>query len=422
MKIDIIKILKMIKDKGFFEVVLSTTMVKALMFLSAMFLPRFLNIGDYAKLTYAETLINYFLLISGMGMSSALLKYCSEKNVSEERKKGYYISTTVIGTCFNVLISIIFILIIQNINLKIKGTNTIAILMLGIPFVSYIFQNIQYFLRALFKNKAYANLTLFYTILYVGLQILLAIKIGINGVIIARYFAYVFCIFCGLLCIKKYLKIKTEWPKTGEYREIIVFSATLLGGSFFSTALINNEVFLIGSFFNETYLANYKVASYVLQICVFFVEAIMIFAIPYFSRHAKEKKWIWKNFKKIFILNLVLMTGVVVFLSVISKYLVLFIFGEKYLNSIKIIYILLLAAYAQTVLRAIPGNILAFVGGEKYTLGINTVTCLIHIVIDVILFRILGERVAGVGLIIAYTFSGICMIVKLRSLCNEGNK
>ena len=48
-----------LKGKGFFEILISSTLVKVIMFLSAMFLPRFLSVSDYGILTYAETILNY---------------------------------------------------------------------------------------------------------------------------------------------------------------------------------------------------------------------------------------------------------------------------------------------------------------------------------------------------------------------------
>ena len=119
----LVKYIKKAKNKGFFEIVLSSTIVKALMFLSAMFLPRFLSVSDYALLTYTETIIQYFLLISGLGLSSVILKYCSPQDVLIEEKRGYFSYTTVLGTGFNFVVALCFVVASLIVTYKIDGAN-----------------------------------------------------------------------------------------------------------------------------------------------------------------------------------------------------------------------------------------------------------------------------------------------------------
>ena len=80
-------LLKKVKQRGFFEIVFSSAIVKVLMFLSAMFLPRFLPVDDYGRLTYAETILNYFMIFSGLGLTAATMKYCAIAKEISERKK-----------------------------------------------------------------------------------------------------------------------------------------------------------------------------------------------------------------------------------------------------------------------------------------------------------------------------------------------
>ena len=100
----ILYLLRKISNKGFFEIVFSSTIVKALMFMSAMFLPRFLTIDDYAILTYSETIINYFLAFTGLGLSTSVLKYCSIETISKQKEKGYLKFSIKTGSLFNIVI------------------------------------------------------------------------------------------------------------------------------------------------------------------------------------------------------------------------------------------------------------------------------------------------------------------------------
>lgn len=411
--------IKYIKDKGFFDIVVSTTLTKALMFLSAIFLPRFLTVNDYAELTYAETMLSYLLLLSGMGLSQATLKYCV--NVDDKKKKGLLIKTTSIGLGFNVLVLLVACIVVNFIDVPFEQSKHLFVMMLGIPFFSHLFQNFQCYLRADFENRKYAILSIVYTVLLVVLQILFAVQSGSKGVVYARYISYIACTIIAFFMLYNLKNVKACAITRQEIRSIIIFAVAILIGNFFSTALVNNEMLFVSNFFNDKLLtSNFKVASYFLQICIFITEAIMIFVLPYFAKNINDRSWTWNTFKKLFFYNAVGMTIIILAIALISKRLVFFIWGEQYIGAVTYIKVILLTAWSTTVLRAIPGNVLAFVGGEKYTLIINLVTCIIHIGVDYMLFKYIGANAIGFGLALAYAISGLAMIFTLRGICKKG--
>lgn len=412
--------LKKLKNKGFFEIVLSSTLVKAIMFLSAMFLPRFLSVEEYGTLTYSESIVNYILMASGLGLSSATLKYCIITDSMKE-KKGILYATSIVGTLFNLFVIIGACILFNLITLRIKGTNEIILAMIGLVLLSFIFQNMQIYMRANFRNKLYAILSICYTVIYVGLQILLAIFKGVAGVVMARYISYVICLILAILMLRKVCYGEVYWPSKKKILNMIKFSAALLIGNVFSMAIANNEIILVGQIFSDkTLVANYRVGAYILQICLFIVESLVLFALPHFVKNMNDKRWLWANFKKLFLGNLFVMLIFTMVLFVGAKYVILLIWGDKYLGALPIMRTLLVAAFVLTVFRAISGNILGSIGEEKYTLKINLVTCVLHISFDLFFYNFFGPRCVGSGLIVAYSFSGLCMTRRLWRVCKDG--
>lgn len=401
-----------LKGKGFVEIIFSTTLVKAIMFLSAMFLPRFLTKPDYGSLSYAETMVNYYLLLSGLGLNQAALKFCvAEKD--PEKKKGIFGATLAIGTLFNLVAAAVFIVIIYFTRFDIPDSRRLTFSMVGIPFFSFIFQDFQFYLRAHFMNRKYSIVSLIYTILYVGAQILLAILVGVYGVVFARYFAYPICIGLCIYFAKEFVSIKFKWPSKAMIKKIIVFSIALLMGSFFSQMVLNNESLFIGRYFKDSeVVANFKVATCFIQICVFFVDAVAVFIIPYFAKNSNNPKWLYTNFKKIYFYIMIFMTAAILFLMLTSKWIVLLVWGKDYLSGVGMVRLLLVAAWCQTALRAIPMHVLAFVGEEKYLVVVHILTCVVHAVTDYFIFNNLGGDYIGAGLIIAYLFSGLGMTIR----------
>ena len=407
-----LEIIQRLKGKGFIEIILSTTLVKAIMFLSAMLLPRFLPRQDYGTLSYAETMINYYLMLTGLGLSQATMKFCTSET-DPQKKNSIFGSTLVIGTAFNALAAIVFFCIILVSQFEIPDTRRLTLSMIGIPFLSFIFQDFQFYLRAHFENKKYALISVIYTFLYVGTQIALAVLVGVYGVVFARYLAYPICIVLCIYFSRKLFSFRFRWLPAKEIKRILLFSITLLMGSFFSLAVLNNETLFIGNYFKDPEtIANFKVSTFFIQICVFFADAIAVFIVPYFAKNINRKKWLFVNFKKIYFYTMMLMTAVVVFLAVTSKWIVLLIWGDQYLSSTKLVRVLLVAAWCQTTLRSVPMNVLAFIGEEKYTVAVHIITCIMHAGVDYLLFRYFGESSIGFGLIFAYALSGLAMTAK----------
>ncbi|MBM6804453.1 oligosaccharide flippase family protein, partial [Mediterraneibacter glycyrrhizinilyticus] len=106
---------KTIKEKlqsliagGFFHIFIGNTLVKMIAFVSSIVIVRLVNKNDYAYLTYADNLYNYAISFAGLGMSSAILKYCATA-ASKEEDKAYFNFAMKYGTIFEALLSLIVV-------------------------------------------------------------------------------------------------------------------------------------------------------------------------------------------------------------------------------------------------------------------------------------------------------------------------
>ena len=319
---------------------------------------------------------------------------------------------------FNLVLATVGFVSLKFICFKIDGTEQLLKFMLAIPIASFIFQNIQLYLRADFENKKYAIITLIYTLCFVGFQIGAAIIYGVEGVIFARYFAYGICIIILLIFIRDLFLVRINNTKVIGIKEMVEFSLGVLVANFFSTAMLNNETLLVGNYFSQpVLLANYKVASYALQICNFFSESLVIFLTPYFAKYSNNRKWLWKKTRSVLLLNGIMMSVIILGLFIWAKYVVLMFWGSKYMSAVPIMRVLLIAALFQTVIRAIPGNMLPYIGGLAYNVKINIITCCFHFLFTCIVFKYFGEKFIGVGIVAAYFVSGVYGFIHARRLC-----
>jgi len=173
---------------------------------------------------------------------------------------------------------------------------------------------------------------------------------------------------------------------------------------------------------DEAIQADYAAASYITIAAQLLLQSLTIFIYPYFVKHIHDKQWIWSKFKKIFALNAAVMIPVHIVLLLCSKWIILLLSGDKYLNAVPIMNMLLIASLSQTIFRGLAGNILVGVGQENFNLVINFIFTIIHYFLDLWAIKTYGIQGAAIALIIVYTISGIVMCLRLRSVCKTGIK
>lgn len=412
-----------IKEKGFFHIIISSSLVKIISFVSAMFLPRLLSKSDYGVLVYVDNIRNYFLMFNALGITNATLRYCvQEKN--EEKKKGIFIYSLKKGLLIDLIIFIFSIIFYLFVDFQFESSRTYLLLMSLLPILLFIYEDFQLYLRALFANKEYSILSFVYSILMVVAQITLAILSGILGVIWGRYIAVVLSIFIGYILIKQTGNQKKAfiYPDKKTQKSFLKFGFVMMITNMSSYILQLNETFILGWVLkDETELAVYKVASYILTISLFVMQAVVTFVFPYFVKHIDDKKWIWEKFKKISIMNFGAMLLIHACLIVLTPLIIEILYGPKYYDAIPIMRLLLVASFGQAVFRMLPGNVLAGIGEEKFNLKINVISMIVHFCIDYICVSNFGIMGSAIALVVVYYLTGIVMIFYLRKICKKEN-
>ncbi|MEG1303340.1 MAG: oligosaccharide flippase family protein, partial [Lachnospiraceae bacterium] len=422
---NLLKKIKLLKEnlvsKGFFHIIISSSLVKIVSFISAMFLPRFLSKSDYGMLTYIDNIRNYVLLFNAIGISNATIRYCATDE-SDEKKKGYFIASLIIGILFDLFLILVSILGFIVIPFPFSGAKTLLIATSFLPLLAFLFEDIQFLLRACLENQKYSLISFIYSTVMVVLQISMACLWKLNGIVMARYISLVFCVFIGWILIKdiRLIKSKAIMPHKKQVIKMIKFGIVMLVGNSLSLIMQLNETFIIGQVLkDETALADYKVASYILTISLFILQSVVVFIFPYFVKHADDKEWIWNKFKKVFFLNAAVMIPIHIVLFICSRLFIVIIFGENYISAVPLMRMLLIASLAQALFRALSGNILAGIGEEKFNLKINIIFTILHVIIDFTAIKFFGLNGAAIALTVVYFISGIVMIYHLRKVCKK---
>lgn len=411
-----------LKKKGFFHIIAGSTLAKIAGFVSAFFLPRFLPTkADYGLLTYVDTIRNYVMLFNGLGIANATLRYCAHDD-TDENKKGVFLASLKIGILADLVIIALTVVIFLFVPFQYEQSNGLLLFSSFMPLFYFLFNDIQLLLRATFENQRYSIYNFTYSFLLMAFQIVFALLWGVSGVMVGRYLSMGICVVLGFLLIRDLplMKTKAVPPNREETTQLFRYGIVMLTASAASQVMNYNETFIVSAVLNDAVqVAEYKVAANILPISLFLLEAILVFVLPYFIQHIKDKKWIWENYKKLFWINGAVMTVLHIGLYLFAGVFIYVVAGQRYLNAVPLVRMFLIASWIQAVFRGIAGNILAVTGEEKFNLKVNVFFVLVHAVVDYAAIKTLGLYGAAIAMILVYLLSGMVMTLHLRNVCQR---
>lgn len=411
-----------LKRNGFFHVILSSSLVKVVSFISAIFLPRI--IGDkvaFGLLSYVDNIRSYILMFNGLGVTYSIIYYCAKEN-NERKRSGYFASILKLGfviDAFVVLLTIILTLVLPE---TFSGQKELMLASSFICVFFLFFEGIQLYLRACLKNNYYSYLNATYTVLMVVLQIAAAFFSGVTAVVWIRYLALGISVALGIVLLSKSQLYTSDYikPDKKELLEIFKYGFITMLATASSTVMSLNETQLLAMFtVDEGIVADYKVASYMFLISTFLSQSVAICIFPYFSKNRDNKDWVWKNYKKAMLYNGVVMIFIHIALWFLAEPFVLIAFGEEYINSVVFMKLLIIASFGQTVFRMLTGNVLSAIGKQKFNLAVNIVSIIVHFAVCYLFMSRFGGYGLIAGPICVYYLSGIVMCLYLRKVLTK---
>lgn len=416
--------IKRLVEKGFFHIFIGNTLIKCVSLCSAIFLPRILVPESiYGMLTTIDNVIAYLILINGIGLSNSVLRFCSMKDDAKE-KTAIFRFCLKFGILANLAILAIYIPLILFSPLFQSTTygavKAYLLLSCVIPVFTFVQDIAILYMRANLLNRAYSKVSVTYTIIYAGLQILLAWFFSLKGVFIGRYIALSISVFFCFLILLRHHTLEHEsalLPKS-EKKEIVLYGLGAMVANLFSLIMPQNETLVVNLVLQDlTTTAYYKAASMIPSNLQYIATSVVVFIFPYFAKKTGNGEWIRKNTIRVILGMLALMVPIIVVGYVLSPLVIRIIYGASYTPAIDIMKPMWIAFGINAVLRIPVGNILAALGELRFNLILSTVISIIHLILDYFFISQIGIGGAAYALMVTYAVSGICSIIYVLYKC-----
>lgn len=386
-------ILMKLKTTGFFSIFLASVFGKVVVFLANIILARLLSKSDYGLYAYIFNCFSILTLLGDFGTSSAAMQYISENINSEKEQFKYLKYSVVIGSLLSIVSGLLIVTSPLFYPYTIDESAGIVQLFFLIPFITTIANIFAIILRAHQKNKQFA----LYNFLTVFVNYLLLVPLtclmGIKGVVYATYGYHIFAAIYAIYLSRHYLKnfFHKYTIKAKEKIEFIKFSFIMQVNITLSHLLLIIDTFVIGLIISDSNtIATYKVANSIPQALAFIPTCVVIYILPYFIKHNKERKWLNTNIKKIIIYGSVVYGIFAGGLILFSNLIITILYGAQYKEAVLPFCILILGFYFNATFTVPCSSIMQGLRKVNVNLIISVISLVLNLILNFIFINIFG--------------------------------
>lgn len=404
------KKVEILTKKGLFHILGTNIVNNVITFFTNIFIVRFLTKGQYGVFSYANNALSLFGLVSGIGLTSGILQFCSEKR-NENEKYSLFKHGIKLGICVNFILSMCMFIYSLYGNIAIKESAKYIQQLMFLPIFMIIYEFMTILLRVKKENKKYARLLNINTILYFVFSCTGAYLYGITGTIMGRYIALALSVCVGFfICKNDIIKIiNSNRLMNNARKDLIKYSIISCGSNSISQLLYLLDVYLIGVFIvNSQVVASYKVATMIPTALAFIPSSIMVFIYPYFAEKNQDYIWIKEQCMKMFKILIILNGLISTILFIIAPFIISILWGKEYLDSVIPFRILSINYFILATFRVPCGNILAMLRKVNVNFIVSIISGIANIILDIILIKMYGSNGAAIAtLLVVIISSGI---------------
>ncbi len=409
--------LRKLWDKGFYHIFGASFLNKIIQFCASVLLVRILSKPLYGVWTYAENILQFFLLLQGLGCVVGLLQFSSANHQNPEKKFAYMRFTLITGLIVNTVIALSIICFYYFGQLAIPQSKPVLLFLCVFPMINVIFDTIQIYFRSSFENKKFSLLTTVNSAVFLLFSTVGAVIWGVYGIAIGRYMAVLISILTGIWLLKPHIRniLKASRLSLNEIREFLSFSLISMLSNIFSSLLFLLDVFLIGLLMkDESMVASYKIATIIPFAMNFLPMTILIYAYPYLVQSASDKQNIKMVFKRLVGALSVVNALISIFCIIFAPFIVKLVFGRQFLDSVPSFRILMLGYFVIGTFRSPAGNTLNALKKVNYNLLIVIITGIINIVLDYVLISRYGMNGAAITSLSVSVLSSIMAMLFIK--------
>ena len=384
------------------------------------YVTRVLSVSGIGEYNFANSIVSYFLLLAGLGVSKYGVREGAKYRDDIEKESKFVSEVFTINMIATILAYILLAVVIVFSDQVNRYAITVIIFSLQIFFTTIGVE----WLFSMYEEYAYITIrSIIFKIISVVLLFLFVRDKNDVGIYAAiTVFSSVGSNILNYIRARKMVHIRFrfrfDWNK--HLKSIMILFASSIAIQIY----VNSGITILG-FMKDTYTVGlYSVSSKIYTIVKNGLAAILIVTIPRLSmlwgkNLVREYKTL---FKDIFNGLLLVMFPSMVGLIMLSKQVVLIISGEEYISAVSSLRILCLALICSIISWIFNDGVLIPTKREKYALYSTIISAILNIIASFLLIGRRGQDAAALAVLIAEA-AGMIMniywsrdIIKLKDI------
>lgn len=401
-------------NTGFLHIFGSGFLNKIIAFLSTFILIKILSKTQYGVYSYAQNIINIFMIVSGLGIVSGLLQIFCENGNDDKKINQYMKKGATFGIIVNLILALIIFIYSFFTNNSFDGLKDLLRWMMFIPLCDLCFELILSYYRGRSENKKYSYITSINSVLILVLSLIGAFLYDAIGLVIARIISSIITIIISFIVFKFPINeiMKSTVESLHEWRMVLRLSFISMLNNSASVIMQNIDGLLLGFLLtNSNVVASYKVATYIPTGLAFLPQMLVIYIYPFFASHRNDKKWLLEKYKKIVFIFALINLLITLTVILLSKSLVPLVFGEKYSDAVVPLNILMITYFFNATFRNLSGNLLASQRKVKANLLFGIIGIIVNVFADIVLIPSMGANGAALA-----TFSVVFSVAIISTI------
>lgn len=362
------------------------------------YISRVLNVDDIGRYNFSSSIISYFILLAGLGITTYAVREGSKFRENKEKLNEFVSQVFSINLISTIISYCLLFFCIFNISKLQDYKMIILILSLEILFttigIGWIYNVFEEYLYITIRTIVFQILSLILIFIFVRTSndlynYVAIVAFSSSGSNIMNFF-----------CVRKYCDIKIKFNKTTfkHLKPILIIFFTTIA----ITIYVSSDMTMLGIMTSDYETGLYSVSVKIYNILKNLLVSILIVLIPRFSILSDSDK---DEFNKLFVYvlkaMLVIILPIVVGLFMVSKDVILLVAGDSYIEantslkllSLSIMFSFLAYIYTQCIL--IPFK------KESIVLKSTIISAVVNIILNIILIPLWGINAVAFTTIIA---------------------
>lgn len=376
------------------------------------YIARYLGPGQYGLYSYALSFTGLFAVFASLGIDSILNRELVSRPEEKERLLGSSFVIKIFGSVFAIaLISITLFLI------KTDWTTSLLVLISSLSFIFNAFGVIDIY----FQSQVLAKNTVKVQIISLIITSILKITlIFLRSPLV--YFALAYLLDAFVLAIGfvvTYKKIGlgiTKWKFDKKMAIMLVKNSWPLMFSGMAIAIyMKIDQVMIKNMIGDEAVGLYSVAAKVSEVWYFIPAIICASLFPAIVNAKKTSLVVYeKRLKNLYSLMFYISTLIAIPISLLSRFIIVYLFGAEYLGSISVLRIHIWAGVGVFLGYAIA-QYLVTENLNKIYLKITIIGAVSNILLNLILIPIVGISGAAIATTISYTIVAFSVLLFKKS-------